>query len=220
MKRLAAIGLLPVLMGFTAAANAGFIQATQIFGSPQIIDDSSTTTLLNVVGSGNVTDVNVWIDFTKCDEAIDDADTCNGSDFSWNDEISFSLSHGATTAKLVVDYLSGTSTYQGSTPGQRARVLFDDGAAAKPNGAAPMDGTFKPEELLSAFNTQAAAGTWTLTYGDADAGDPLGLNGWRLDITTDFTGPPPQGTPAPATLLLLGLGLATMGGLKRRKFAS
>lgn len=48
-----------------------------------------------------------------------------------------------------------------------------------------INGTFRPNNLLSAFNGQSSSGTWVLTVQDFyTAADPGTLNSWGLQICT------------------------------------
>jgi subtilisin-like proprotein convertase family protein len=62
---------------------------------------------------------------------------------------------------------------------------LDDGAAtAITAGAAPFNGTFRPQGLLADFVGKSARGTWTLEVRDTATQDMGTLNSWSLAVTT------------------------------------
>src|SRR5436190_7014084 len=65
--------------------------------------DSSFGNRTFTLGSGTIDDVNISITFSKCDDPTNtDGGACNGSGFSFNQEIVFRLtSPGGTTVNLV-----------------------------------------------------------------------------------------------------------------------
>ncbi|MBK9236511.1 MAG: hypothetical protein IPO19_10900 [Rhodoferax sp.] len=106
-------------------AQAALLTATDsTFGS---FDASSGTRTL-ALGAGLVSDVNILIDFAKCDDPSIGAGgtACIGTGPSFNSEIVFRLtSPGGTTVNLV-----NAGTYSGSTPGTgRVSVGLDDEAS-------------------------------------------------------------------------------------------
>lgn len=73
-----------------------------------------------------------------------------------------------------------------------ALTRFDDEAATSVlAGTPPFAGNFRPEQALTAFDGNSAAGTWTLTINDLKAGDAGQLLGWTLELSlaNDVFGP-------------------------------
>jgi hypothetical protein len=126
----------------------------------------------------SITDVDILIDFSKCDDPAPSPNDqgCIGQTFSFNREIMFQLtSPSGTTVDLVL-----ADTYSGQTPGVRVIVTFDDEAptpvGSTVNGLGERvlsTGRFRPVGSLAAFEGQNPNGTWTLTVQDTTGADPL-----------------------------------------------
>ncbi len=196
---------------FTGAANAALISATEMFSPVLVVDGNGRSTDLTFTDSGVISDVNVFIDFTKCDNPFLSDGTCVGSGFSYNREIVFSLTSALGT---IVDLIL-QDTYSGSTPGDRVGILFDDNAQSTVGGSSLNSGTFSPIGSLSDFNGENLLGDWTLSFTDTVGADPLSLNAWRIDVTVNDS----TSVPEPTSIALLGLGLAGIGFSRKNKKA-
>src|SRR5439155_13553521 len=85
---------------------------------------------------------------------------------------------GGATTRLLINRRGGAGINFTST------TLDDASSVAVASGTAPFAGTYKPEEALSAFNGQSAAGTWTLTVQDVESGDVGQITAWSVTFTT------------------------------------
>jgi hypothetical protein len=203
-----------LLAGGALAEAATFTDNT--FGS---VDSGSFDRAIVVAGVGTISSVRVFVDFSKCDDPNPGpaATGCIGTGSSFNNEIQLQLISPEDTVVTLVAF----NTYPNNgLEGARIEVLFDDNAATEVGGGALLDGTFSPVGSLSDFIGEDADGAWALRVADGAGGDPLQLYGVTLCINEQGecagVAPPPPGVPAPASLLLLGLGLTSLGWIRRR----
>jgi subtilisin family serine protease/subtilisin-like proprotein convertase family protein len=68
-------------------------------------------------------------------------------------------------------------------------TLDDQAAASISSGSAPFTGSFRPEQVLSAFNGQNPNGTWRLQARDMAGGDVCTVQDWTITVT-DSTAEP------------------------------
>lgn len=193
-----------------AGASATVVATNTTYG---VIDGSETTRLLNVTARGTILDVNIAIEFSKCDDPPigPSGNACRGGGSPAENEFNLILiAPNGERVTLVESF--DTYTVGGSGTGVgRVLVTFDDEAAAAA-GPRVAAGSFRPEQMLSAFDGMDLYGPWTLFLQDEFPGDPLEFFSASLDITYA-----PKPVPEPATLAMLGLGLGLMGMRARRK---
>jgi subtilisin-like proprotein convertase family protein len=103
-------------------------------------------------------------------------------------DLRFALTHVDTgTVVTVIDR-------PGSCSGDNINVLLDDEAAAAVEtqcaaGTPTINGTFRPNSPLSAFDTQLRSGTWRLTATDLAGIDIGTVTSWCLSGTTELVDP-------------------------------
>ncbi|MDB5749499.1 MAG: hypothetical protein JWP72_4347 [Massilia sp.] len=201
----AARRLAAVIFTFLACASASAaVVATNT--DYAVIDGREETRALNASARGRITDVNITVEFSKCDDPPigTDGDACVGRGFPFENEFALVLigpdGKSVTLVEPFVSYGVGTRGGAG-----RVSVTFDDEA---PQAAGPRveEGRFRPAEPLALFDGMDLFGSWTLYLRDYARSDPLEFFSASLDIAYE-----PAPVPEPATLALLGLGLGLMG---------
>jgi len=192
----------------TCASASATVVATN--NSYAVVDGREATRALNVTERGTIRDVNISVEFSKCDDPPigPNGVACRGMGDPFNEE--FTLVLIAPNGQQVT-LAAPFDTYTGSIATGREFVVFDD-EAARAAGPNIESGLFRPAETLSLFDGMDLFGSWTLYLQDFIPGDPLEFFSASLDI--DFE---PAPVPEPATLAMLGLGLAGMGAARRRR---
>ncbi|MFC5479582.1 PEP-CTERM sorting domain-containing protein [Massilia suwonensis] len=193
----------------TCASASATVVATN--NDYSVVDGREVTRSLNVTERGTIRDVNISVEFSKCDDPPigPNGVACRGAGTPFNDEFTIVLiAPDGREVTLVAPF----ETYSVGRVGPgREFVVFDD-EAARAAGPNIELGLFRPAEMLSLFDGMNLYGRWTLYLQDFIPGDPLEFYSASLDI--DFE---PAPVPEPATLAMLGLGLAGMGAARRRR---
>jgi hypothetical protein len=209
MRHLHRLAVFAFSLLLSAGASAAVLNTTNTtYG---VFDGSEGTRALRVDARGTVRDVNITVEFSKCDDPPigPNGTRCVGSGNPFEQEFVLTLIGPDGTA---VDLVQPYTTYDGS--GRRAgrvSVIFDD-EALRTAGPRIEGGSFRPAQALAAFDGMNTFGLWTLYLQDFFPADPLEFFSARLDITYD-----PAPVPEPATLAMLGLGLGLMGMRAARK---
>lgn len=167
-----------VWLALTLASNPAAAQTTTTYSNTTTGTISETATAcaspmvrgFTVAANAQVTDVNIGVQLTH----------------SYRGDLRATLvSPSGTVVNLI--------TNVGTTP-DNLNVLFDDSAATSitthtansdsTTAAPPYQRTFRPETALTAFNGQAAAGTWQLTICDSLNSDSGAFTRADLTLTT------------------------------------
>ena len=158
---------------------------------------SSISSNISVSGSGTIDDINVSVDMPH----------------AWVGDLIFTVSHNATNVTIIDQPGVPASTF-GCSGDDILATLDDEAGSPVENecaGSVPtINGTFTPNQPLSAFDGGSGNGTWTLTvddtYTSADSGS---LDAWSVEICTAGVAPTPTNTPIPPTATNTPLPTAT-----------
>jgi hypothetical protein len=154
---------------FVLNVSALLAQTTYTGSAFTIAADNVTTSTLNILDSGNITDVNVTISGSEaCDiEYLD---------------ISLQSPYGTIIELINIGTLNGSAFSQ---------TTFDDEAStAIDSGLAPYFGNYQPIGNLSSFNSEEMNGHWNLAvYHNQGCGSEI--TAWSVTITYDDNTPDP-----------------------------
>lgn len=121
---------------------------------------ATVTSTLMVTAAGTITDVNVV--------------NVQGT-HTWINDLTIAVKSPANTTVNLFDQICNNE--------DNFSVSFDDASALTTLPCPPVDGlTYKPVGLLSGFNGQSAAGTWTLSVIDGANQDGGSLTNWALEL--------------------------------------
>ncbi|MGG7605739.1 PEP-CTERM sorting domain-containing protein [Massilia sp. BKSP1R2A-1] len=199
-----------IAMLFAAgAAHADVIYTDKTYRD---FDASSAYVTFNVATHGLVDDLNIAVEFSKCDNPyIDPAGSaCVGRDTPFENEIVMRLVGPDGRVLSLVEY--GTFD-QGDTPGiGRITMTFDDEGAKL--GKRVQAGAFRPVQSLSLFDGMDMFGEWKLYFEDTTRSDPLEVFSSSLIFNSADA---PADVPEPTGLAVFGAGLFALGALRRRQ---
>lgn len=127
-----------------------------------IVDNTTVTSTLTVLGSFTVVDVNVTLNITH----------------TWDGDLQVELvSPNATTVVLINRRGGSGDNFSGT-------ILNDQAATAILSGTPPFAGSYQPDGNLSSFNSENAQGIWTLRITDNETSDTGTLNSWSITLNT------------------------------------
>jgi len=133
---------------------------------------SSISSNLSVSGATSIGDLNVSVDMPH----------------AWVGDLSMVLTHQNTGTSVTILDRPGVPASTYGCSGDNILATLDDEAGAPvenqcAGGTPTINGTFSPNNALSAFDGQSGNGTWVLQVTDhytaADAGT---LNGWSIEV--------------------------------------
>ncbi len=191
--------LVAVLGVFFIVAGNAFALPFNYNGSPyQNIDQGYLALYIDVPDTGIISDMNVSLIISE----------------PYVDDMYIRLYR---TDSNLVSYLFLGSNFRGNTGGTYGSYInatFDDQASEAYPRTGQVDGNygiFKPYSPLSVFNGTELSGRWYLIIKDVSSFPDTGndLYAWSISGTT-------TDVPEPATVLLLGLGLLGVAGIRRK----
>ena len=187
LKSVSLAALAALTLGLTGPARAGVVMSTNV--PVTICDLCTVSSTLTVNTHMTITDLNGLI---------------GNLTHTFDHDLFIELQSPVGTTVTL-------SNRNGGSGDNFVDTVFDDEAAtAIGSSSAPFTGSFRPDQLLSAFDGQDAFGVWTLRVADRAARDVGSINRWGIDIKAQN-----QSVPEPASLVLAGLALAGLAFTRR-----
>ncbi|HRW43480.1 MAG TPA: proprotein convertase P-domain-containing protein, partial [Flavobacteriaceae bacterium] len=164
-------------------------------GEPATITDSVSDSPGVAIPDNTQPGVSVTIDITD-DVTITDLDVDLNVSHTWVGDLDMVLTSPAGTSVVIFDRPGVPATTFGCS-GDNIDATLDDEAATPVEdecgaGTPTINGTFIPNNPLSAFDGESTLGTWTLTVSDYAAGDTGTINSWGLTYSYEVASTPLQ----------------------------
>jgi subtilisin-like proprotein convertase family protein len=156
--------------------------------SVSIPDPGSTNSSQTVTDVRSISDLNVTLDVAH----------------TYVGDLVFTLTHDDSgTSVTIVDRPGVPGSTYGCSGNNINAILDDEASALVENacggGTPTINGSFIPNNALSAFDGEGVAGSWTMSVTDAVGQDSGVLNEWCLETTLSGPPPTPTSTPIPPT---------------------
>jgi len=204
-----------LLAGATLAFAAATTHAEVIVSDTTYrdFDGSFGYVAFNVGTHELINDLNVAIEFSKCDNPYLEQYSyrCLSSDSPMESEI---VIHLIGPDGRLVRLVNANTFDEGDTGGAgRIELTFDDQGEAL--GRRVQVGVFRPVEALSAFNGMDMFGEWRLYFQDTRARDPFEV--YSSHLIFNARAEPPVDVPEPGSVAVFGAGLLGLAFLRRRR---
>jgi len=167
----------------------------------------------NVTTHGRIDDLNVAVEFSKCDNPYIDpqGSRCISPDRPFENEIVMRL---IGPDGRVVSLVEAETFDVGDTTGiGRIIMTFDD--EGSPLGKRVQAGAFRPLGQLSVFDGMDMFGEWQLYFEDTTSSDPFEV--FSSSLIFNRPADPVADVPEPGSLAVFGAGMFALGALRRRQ---
>jgi len=143
--------------------------------SCNVLTDGTTTAIADGIGANSPGAITTKTLSFPTNVTIDNMKVSFVSNHSWLGDLVVKLKHPDGTEITLWNRTCNNPQSSG------LNILFSDAAPA-PVCLSPTSGTYRPVQLLSAFNGKPSEGVWTLTAQDFYIGDSGSINSWGLDF--------------------------------------